>query len=212
MKLRRLKAKQVRRYKATTRRNKSHRTAPNRLKRDFSVREPNRVWLTDITYIPTGEGWLYLATVMDLGSRRIVGWSMSERMTTDLTLTALQMAIDGREVPRGLIHHSDQGSQYTDHRYQALLRAHKMRPSMNGVGTWYDNAPMESFFATLKSELVNHDVYRTRDEARPALFYYIEAFYNQRRRHSSLNYLSPVAYEQRYHNQHDRLLSTYPLN
>jgi transposase InsO family protein len=207
-----LRAKRSRRFRATTKRNKSHRPAPNRLKRDFSAQRPNQKWLADITYIPTLEGWLYLAAILDLYNRQIVGWAMSNRMTGDLTLKALRMAIRQRQPEPGLIHHSDQGSQYTDGEYQAVLKAHHLLPSMNGVGTWYDNAPMESFFATLKSELVNHRRYRTRNEASPDLFYYIEGFYNRRRLHSSLGYMSPVAYEQLYHKQHDRCLIPCPQN
>ena len=199
MRLRGLQARQVRCYKSTTRRNKRRPVAPNILKRDFAAERPDHKWLTDITYIPTREGWLYLAAVLDLFGRRIVGWAMSERITADLTIRALKMAIRQRRPGAGLIHHSDQGSQYTDGGYQSLLREHGMQASMNGVGTWYDNAPMESFFGTLKSELVHHRVYNSREEARSDLFYYIEAFYNRRRRHSSLAYLSPVAYEQAYH-------------
>jgi transposase InsO family protein len=212
MKLRRLRAKQVRRYKSTTKRNKKHRAAPNLLKRDFTADRPDHKWLSDITYIPTQEGWLYLAAILDLYTRRIVGWAMSEQMTSDLTLAALRMAIQQRRPIAGLIHHSDQGGQYTDQAYQALLQAHGIQPSMNGVGTWYDNAPMESFFGTLKGERVHHRLYRTRDEAKPDLFYYIEAFYNRRRRHSSLDYLSPEAYEQLYHKRHSLRLTSCPPN
>jgi len=201
MRLRNLKAKQVRRFRATTKRNRADRAAPNLLKRDFSTAGPDEKWLTDMTYIPTQEGWLYLAAVMDLFSRRIVGWAMSDRMTTDLTLRALDMALRQRRPGRGLIHHSDQGSQYTDSRYQAVLAARGLRPSMNGVGTWYDNAPMESFFGTLKSERVHLAGYGTRNEASTDVFYYIEAFYNRRRLHSSLDYESPEAYEELYHKQ-----------
>lgn len=201
MRLRNLKAKQVRRFRSTTKRNRADRAAPNLLKRDFSTAGPDEKWLTDMTYIPTQEGWLYLAAVMDLFSRRIVGWAMSDRMTTDLTLRALDMALRQRRPGRGLIHHSDQGSQYTDSRYQAVLAARGLRPSMNGVGTWYDNAPMESFFGTLKSERVHLAGYGTRNEASTDVFYYIEAFYNRRRLHSSLDYESPEAYEELYHKQ-----------
>jgi len=202
MRLRGLRAKQVRRFRATTKRNRAHRPAPNRLERDFTAERPDQKWLADITYIPTLEGWLYLAVILDLFSRRIVGWAMSERMTSDLTLRALRMAIRRRQPDPGLIHHSDQGSQYTDKQYQALLRAHGIQASMNGVGSWYDNAPMESFFGTLKSERVHHYQYRTRDDASPDLFYYIEGFYNPRRLHSSLDYLSPEVHEERYRVQH----------
>ena len=212
MRLRGLRAKQVRHYKSTTKRNKRHPVAPNLLNRDFSADRPDHKWLTDITYIPTQEGWLYLAVILDLYNRGIVGWAMSERMTSALTISALKMAIRERRPGAGLIHHSDQGSQYTDGTYQALLRDNGIQASMNAVGTWYDNAPMESFFGTLKSELVHHRVYHTRDEARPDLFFYIEAFYNRRRRHSSLDYLSPEAYEQLYHERHGLRSSPCPQN
>jgi putative transposase len=195
-----LKAKQTRRYRSTTKRNKADRAAPNILQRDFSAEAPNKKWVADITYIATQEGWLYLATILDLFSRRVVGWAMSPRMTSDLTLSALDMATRRCRPGRGLIHHSDQGSQYTDNKYQAVLAAHGIVASMNGVGTWYDNAPMESFFATLKSELVHHRAYRSRAEASPDVFYYIEAWYNRRRLHSALGYESPEVYEQLYHN------------
>jgi transposase InsO family protein len=203
MRLRGLRAKQTKTYKTTTRRNEADAVAPNVLKRDFEADRPNQKWLTDITYIPTGEGWLYLATVLDLYSRRIVGWAMSDRMTIELTMKALNMALHQRQVDPGLIHHSDQGSQYTASEYQQLLEDWEIEVSMNGVGTWYDNAPMESFFGTLKSEWVHHRAYRTRDEARTDLFYYIEAFYNRRRLHSALGYLSPEEYEQHYYQEQD---------
>jgi putative transposase len=198
MRLRGLKAKQTRRYRTTTKRNRAHPVAPNLLQRDFVAHRPDEKWLADITYISTWEGWLYLATILDLYSRRIVGWAMSERLTDDLTLTALRMALQRRRPGPGLLHHSDQGSQYTSHDYQALLKHHGIQVSMNGVGSWYDNAPMESFFGTLKSECVHHVIYRTRDEARADLFSYIEAFYNRRRLHSALDYLSPEEYERIY--------------
>jgi transposase InsO family protein len=151
--------------------------------------------LADITYIATQEGWLYLAAVLGLYSRRIVGWAMSKRMTGTLIIAALEMAFSQRHPSAELIHHSDQGSQYADQEYQALLKGHDVRVSMNGVGSWYDNAPMESFFGTLKSEWVHH-VYRSRDEAMTDVFFYIESFYNRRRRYSALDYLSSEAYEQ----------------
>jgi transposase InsO family protein len=201
MRLRGLKAKQTKRYRTTTKRNKSHPVAPNVLQRDFAARRPDEKWLADITYISTWEGWLYLATILDLYSRRIVGWAMSERLTDDLTLTALRMALQRRRPGPGLVHHSDQGSQYTSRTYQALLKDYGFRPSMNSVGSWYDNAPMESFFGTLKSECVHHAIYRTRDEARADLFSYIEVFYNRRRLHSALDYFSPEEYERIYHQQ-----------
>ena len=170
-------------------------TAPNLMQRDFRAEGQNQKWVADITYILTGEGLLYLAAVLDLYSRRIVGWAMSDRMTEELTLSALRMALKQRQPAAGVMHHSDQGSQYTSDAYQALLRSHGMTASMNGVGSWYDNAPMESFFGTLKTEWLHHNSYRTRDEARAAVFGYIEGFYNRRRRHSALDYLSPEAFE-----------------
>jgi putative transposase len=170
--------------------------APNLLKRDFTAARPDEKWLADITYIATLEGWLYLAVVLYLCTRRIVGWAMSDRMTSDLTIAALQMALLQRRPDAGLIHHSDQGSQYSAQAYQALLKDHGIRASMNGAGSWYDNAPMGSFVGTLKSEWVHHHVYHTRGEAQTDVFYYIESFYNRRRRHSALDYLSPAAYEQ----------------
>jgi putative transposase len=212
MRLRNLKAKQVRHFRSTTKRNKKDPVAANLLKRDFSVERPNEKWLADITYIRTREGWLYLAAILDLFSRKIVGWAMADQMTSELTKRALRMAIREHRPGEGLIHHSDQGSQYTDRGYQALLRDHQLQVSMNGVGTWYDNAPMESFFATLKNERVYQTVYWTRDEARADLFYYIEGWYNRWRLHSSLGYESPVAYEQLYHKRQTSGLIPCPQN
>jgi putative transposase len=205
-----LQAKQTRKYKTLTKRNKKHSVAPNLLKRDFTAHRPDHKWLTDITYISTQEGWLYLAAILDLFTRRIVGWAMSHCMTSELTLNALKMAIRRRQPGKLVIHHSDQGSQYTDATYQALLKEHGFQVSMNGVGTWYDNAPMESFFGTLKSELVNHRLYHTRDDARTDLFFYIESFYNRRRRHTSLGDPSPEVYKQLYHLSQEVRLSPCP--
>ena len=187
-------------YRVTTKRNKAHLVAPNLLKRDFLAARPDQKWLADITYIPTRDGWLYLAVILDLYARRVVGWAMSDRVTSDLTVGALKMAIDQREPRPGLIHHSDQGSQYTDSTYRQLLQDHAIEASMNSTGNWYDNAPMESFFGTLKSELVHYRRYGTHGDARADLFFYIESFYNRRRLHSTLGYLSPEAYEQLYCN------------
>ena len=205
-----LRAKQVRRFRSTTQRNHSHRVAANVLQRDFAVERPNQKWLADITYIPTLEGWLYLAAILDLFGRRVVGWAMAERMTTDLTLRALKMALQQRRPGPGLVHHSDQGSQYTDGRYQALLATHGIEASMNSAGTWYDNAPMESFFGTLKSERVHHVLYRDRDEATTDLFYYIEGWYNRWRLHSSLAYESPEVFEQLDHQRQEVGLTPCP--
>jgi len=199
MRLHHLGAKRTKRFRATTKPNRARPVAPNLLKRDFVAMGLAERWLADITYIPTSEGWLYLAVILELYSRYVAGWAMSERMTSDLAIRALSMALQRRPPRPGLIHHSDRGSQYTDQRYQALLQQHGIQASMNGAGSWYDNAPMESFFGTLKSELVHHRTYASRAEARSDLFYYIEAFYNRRRRHSSLGYFSPEAYEQLHH-------------
>jgi transposase InsO family protein len=207
-----IRARQTKRYKVTTKRDKAHPVAPNVLKRDFVADRPDHKWLADITYIPTLEGWLYLAAILDVYSRRIVGWAMSDRMTRDLTIDALKMAIRQRRPGPGLIHHSDQGSQYTDSTYQALLKNHHIQVSMNGVGSWYDNAPMESFFGSLKNEWVHYRVFRTRYEARANLFFYIEAFYNRSRRHSALGYVSPATCEQRYYQQYQSCLTPCPLN
>jgi transposase InsO family protein len=205
-----LRAKQVRCFRSTTKRNHSHSVAANVLQRDFAVERPNQKWVADITYIPTLEGWLYLAAILDLFGRRVVGWAMAERMTTDLTLRALKMALQQRRPSPGLVHHSDQGSQYTDGRYQALLATHGIEASMNSAGTWYDNAPMESFFGTLKSERVHHVLYRDRDEATTDLFYYIEGWYNRWRLHSSLAYESPEVFEQLDHQRQEVGLTPCP--
>jgi putative transposase len=205
-----IQAKQKRRFKTTTKRNQAHPVAPNRLKRDFTAEQPDQKWLGDITYIPTQEGWLYLAAILDLYTRRIVGWAMADRMTSALTIQALEMALRQRKPAAGTVFHSDRGSQYTDQKYQALLQAHCIQVSMNGVGSWYDNAPMESFFGTLKSERVHHCSYQTREEARTDLFFYIEAFYNRRRLHSALGYLSPEAFEKAHYQQPEYGLTLCP--
>lgn len=169
--------------------------ADNLLDRQFTAGLPNQKWAADITYIPTDEGWLYLAGVIDLCSRRIVGWSMADHMRTDLVRDALVMAVAGRRPKAGLLHHSDRGVQYASEDYQYLLQTHKMEVSMSGKGDCWDNAAMESFWATLKNELVNHEQYATREQARASIFEYIEIFYNRRRLHSSLGYQSPEAFE-----------------
>ncbi|MCB9858796.1 MAG: IS3 family transposase [Phycisphaerales bacterium] len=169
--------------------------AENLLAREFDRSEANQVWVSDITYIPTEKGWLYLATTLDLYSRRIVGWSMCERMTSDLVIDALAMAIEQRRPPSGLMHHSDRGSQYASHAFRNMLAAHGMICSMSRKGEVYDNAVIESFYATLKRELVNGSQYATRDDARRAIFEWIEVFYNRQRLHSSLGYRSPADYE-----------------
>lgn len=200
-----IQAKQTKRFKATTKPNRNHPVAPNLLGRRFTASRPDQTWLADISYIETRQGWLYLAAIMDLFSRRIVGWAMAPRMSSALVVTALKMALRQRRPPQGLLHHSDQGSQYTGTDYQQLLQDHQIQVSMNGVGSYYDNAPMESFFGTLKQELVYHHRYPTRAQARTDIFFYLEAFYNRRRRHSSLNYLSPEDFERDFFNKPDTL-------
>ena len=190
-----LAAKVRRRFKVTTDSSHDLPTAPNRLARRFEQRRPNQAWVGDITFIATEEGWLYLATEMDLYSRRIVGWSLSERMTSELVAAALAMAIERRSPETGLLHHSDRGCQYASGSFRGLLADHGMVCSMSRKGNAYDNAPMESFYSTLKRELIHRTTYATRDQARAAVFEYIEVFYNRRRLHSTLGYVSPADYE-----------------
>jgi putative transposase len=197
MRLHGIQAKQRRRYKRTTQRHPTRPAAPNLLARDFTAEKPNQKWVADITYISTFEGWLYLAAVLDIFSRRVVGWSMSQRIKTDLVADALQMALNRRETGADLLHHSDRGSQYTSKDYQRLLQQHGITVSMSGVGNAYDNAVMESFFATLKTECVDRR-YATRNQARLAIFEFIEAWYNRQRLHSSLGFLSPHHFESRH--------------
>ena len=167
------------------------------LNRQFEAPVPNRKWVADFTYIWTAEGWLYVAVVLDLYSRRIVGWSMKAEMTAQLVMDALLMAIWRRGKPRELLHHSDRGSQYTSAPCQSLMAGHGVTCSLSRSGNVWDNAAMESFFSTLKTERTTHKVYRTRDAARADVFDYIERFYNPRRRHSTLGYVSPVDFEER---------------
>lgn len=169
--------------------------ARNLLDRQFAAELPNQKWVADITYIPTGEGWLYLAGVLDLCSRKVVGWSMADHMESALVREALAMAILHRQPQAGLLHHSDRGVQYASDDYQHLLETHGMRGSMSGKGDCWDNACAESFWATLKTELVNRQRYATREQARQSIFEYIEVFYNRKRLHSALGYLSPEAFE-----------------
>jgi putative transposase len=184
-----------RKYRGTTRRVAGRPLAPDRLQRDFTASGPNEKWVADITYIPTDEGWLYLAVVMDLFSRHIVGWAMHERMTDDLVLNALNMAVQRRQPAEGLIHHSDRGGQYTSARLQAALAERAIQCSMGTRGDCFDNAGAESFIATLKREEVHQSCYPTRQRARRRLFQYIEVFYNRQRLHSALGYVSPVEFE-----------------
>jgi putative transposase len=169
--------------------------AANLLDRQFDAGLPNRKWAADITYVPTDEGWLYLAGVIDLCSRRIVGWAMADHMETSLVSDALKMAVARRNPGRGLLHHSDRGVQYASEDYTHLLGSRGMLVSMSGKGDCWDNAAMESFWATLKTELVNHEHYATHEQARASIFEYIEVFYNRQRLHSSLGYVSPETFE-----------------
>ena len=175
-----------------------HSIAPNLLDRQFAAASPNQRWVADFTYIWTAEGWLYLAVVLDLYSRRAVGWSMHASMTAQLVIDALMMAIWRRGKPSMLMHHSDQGSQYTSEDFQRLLTDQGITCSMSRKGECWDNAAMESFFSSLKMERVHRRRYKTRDEARADVFDYIERFYNPKRRHSTLNGISPVEFEKRY--------------
>jgi len=171
------------------------RTTPNHLNREFTADAPNQRWAADITYIKTAEGWLYLAVVMELYSKAIVGWSMSHRITRDIVLKALLMAISSRKPESGLLHHSDRGSQYASGDFQSLLTEHGIECSMSGAGNCYDNAVVESWFGLLKRERVNRRRYQTRQEARRDVFDYIERFYNRRRRHGAVGRMNPLEYE-----------------
>ena len=169
--------------------------APNRLKQQAAPARPDQVWVADITYVATCQGWLYLAVVMDLCSRRILGWSVANHLKSSLVKEALSRALTGRRPAPGLLHHSDRGIQYASSAYQALLQSWQIQPSMSAQGNCYDNAAMEAFFRTLKTELLHRHTWRTQSEVQLALFDYLETFYNRRRLHSALNYLSPVDFE-----------------
>jgi putative transposase len=187
--------KTIKKFKATTNSKHNESISPNLLNRNFKVEQPNQVWVGDITYIWTDMGWLYLATVIDLFSRKVVGWSMSDRMKTSLVNDAMQMAIWQRKPPKGLIWHTDRGSQYASKEHRALLTQHHIQQSMSRKGDCWDNAVAESFFHTLKTELVFHERYKTREQAKASLFKYIEVFYNRKRRHSANNLMSPANFE-----------------
>jgi transposase InsO family protein len=192
-----LRAKAAKKFKATTYSNHGLPVAPNVLQQDFTAAMPNQKWVGDITYLWTAEGWLYLAVVIDLYSRMVVGWAMAERMTADLACNALQMALWRRRMPRNLVVHTDRGSQYCSTHYQALLARHDLICSMSGKGNCYDNACAESFFHTLKVEVIHGERIATREEMRRVVFEYIEIDYNRNRRHSANGYISPAAFEAR---------------
>ena len=192
-----IQAKSQRQFRVTTTdSNHTQPVAENILNREFTAQQRNQKWVADMTYIATLEGWLYLAAVIDLFTRKVVGWSMSERIDSRLVVDALEMAVS-RELPdAGLVAHSDRGVQYASEHYQDVLTQHDLECSMSRKGNCWDNAPAESFFATLKKELVHHEKYATRAAARVSLFDDIEVFYNRERRHSALGYVSPVAFEE----------------
>jgi len=194
-----IRCRQKRKFKATTDSRHGLPVAPNMLDRQFKVYEPNKAWVSDITYVPTDEGWLYLAGHKDLGSGEIVGYAMGERLTRDLISQSLFRALSTRRPRRGLIHHSDRGSQYCSHEFREMLNCYGLLSSMSKAGNCYDNAPMESFWGTLKQELVHHRRYHTRREAIADITEYIEIFYNRIRLQAKLGFLSPAAYVQRYY-------------
>lgn len=190
-----LKPKVKRRFRVTTDSNHTKPISPNLINRDFNAEKPNERWTSDITYVSTREGWLYLAVVMDLFSRRIVGWSLSRRLKESLVIEALKMALCQRKLNSGLILHSDRGSQYASKGYQQLLKRYRINGSMSRAGNCWDNAVTESFFRSLKVECLHQEKLQTREEAKSIIFNYIEVFYNRQRRHSSIGYRSPIDFE-----------------
>lgn len=190
-----IEAKRRARFKVTTQSKRHHWAAPDRVRRRFSTERPNQVWVGDVTFIPTRGGWLYLAMLLDLYSRKVVGWSMSDRNNQALVLNALSMALKHRQPGHGLIHHTDRGQLYCAREYTALLERHGIKPSMGRKGDCYDNAVAESFFNNLKNELIHGQRFETREEAKAAIFDYIEIFYNRQRLHQTLGYQSPHEFE-----------------
>ena len=186
--------KTVRKFRVTTDSRKTV-PAPNRLEQEFVAKYPNQRWVSDITFIPTRQGWLYLAVIIDLYSRAVIGWAMHKRMKTELVTDALKMALMRRKVRRSLLLHSDQGSQYAAANYRAIVAENGIEYSMSRKGNCWDNAVAESFFHTLKTELVHHEDYRSRTEAKASIFEYIEVFYNRQRRHSHIGQMAPLAFE-----------------
>lgn len=196
-----LRCKQKRKFKATTNSNHDLPVADNLLNQTFAPTRPNEAWVTDITYVATGEGWLYLAGIKDVFTCELVGYAMDERMTQTLTATALWKAVRNKRPAPGLIHHSDRGSQYCAQDYQKLVKQFGMQPSMSRRGNCYDNAPMESFWGSLKNELVHHQRYATRADAKAAIQEYIESFYNRQRRHSRLGNVPPALFAEKFSKQ-----------
>lgn len=191
-----IEAQRKRRFRLTVENHHTTAPAPNLVQRQFSVSEPNRIWVGDMTFIRTRAGFLYLAVLLDLFARKVVGWSMHDRPNLEVALRALDMALEQRRPTPGLVHHTDQGPLYSAYAYRERMRAHGLVPSMSGRGNCYDNAVAESFFSTLKNELVHHCDFASREAARAAIFDYIEVFYNRQRKHQTLGYLSPAQFEQ----------------
>lgn len=188
-------SKRRRRFVVTTKSKQGHEVAPNRLNREFDVASPNKAWVGDVTFIPTRKGWLYLSVLLDLYSRKVVGWSMGNRNDSTLVKDCLEMAIEHRKPPQGLLHHTDRGSTYTSEKYRRVLSENGMVSSMSRKGNCWDNAVSESFFGNLKNELTHWKNYDNRDQARVDIFRYIEIFYNRQRLHQTLNYVPPAEYE-----------------
>lgn len=197
MRINKIKAKTKRRYKKTTHQNKGAEFNKNLLNQNFSSPGKNKIWTSDITYLWTCEGWLYLCVVMDIYSRKIIGWSIGDKISSELVTKSLQMAITQREKVEAVVFHSDRGSQYTSAEVRAMLKENSITQSMSSTGNCYDNAVTESFFHTLKTELTNWNNYKTREEAKRSIFEYIEIFYNRVRLHSTIGYLSPVEFEEK---------------
>jgi putative transposase len=193
-----LKPKMRKRFKITTKSDVTKQSAPNLLKQQFKVANPNTHWVSDISYFWTDEGWLYLAVIIDLYSRCVVGWSLHHCLTVDIVINAVKMACFRRKIPLGLILHSDRGVQYTCNNFQSLLKEKSISCSTSGKGNCFDNAVAESFFHSIKTELTHHQHYKTRDEAKQSIFEYIEVFYNRKRLHSYCQYLSPIQFEEKY--------------
>jgi transposase InsO family protein len=190
-----IRSRTKKKFKATTNSKHNFPVAPNLLNQNFKTNSPDQAWVGDITYVSTNEGWLYLAVLLDLFNREVVGWATSSRITRHLAIEALRMALGRRNPEKGILHHSDRGSQYASTDYQKILKEHDIVCSMSRKGNCYDNAVAESFFGRLKSEWINHKRYLSRSEATQSIFYYIEIFYNRKRRHSSINYVTPQEYE-----------------
>jgi transposase InsO family protein len=202
-----IRAKTKKRFKVTTNSAKTKHAAPNLVQQDFSAARPNQLWTSDMTYIWTREGWLYLAIILDVFARRVVGYAMSARLSASLVTSALEQALTHRQPPADVVLHSDRGSQYASEEVRSMIIAHRLVQSMSGKGNCYDNAITESFFHTLKTEMIHWERFETRDEARRKIFDYIEVWYNRQRLHSSLGYSTPVEFELCFHQQQHAITS-----